>query len=145
MLSRHDQPHPSSLIPLIQMYFTTHQSQSALGKLSQIIPCCSGITVAPLIWFSCHWSRFSMSRSPLENASHYQLRQLCQTLWSWTLCNDCSGLHHCQNDGCPGQRFMRLTRFFNYYNSLGTLCEPDVSSGELAALYSTVYATTVRS
>ena len=73
-----------------------------------------------------------MSDFPLAKTSQYQLQQLCHTLWSWKLCDDCSNLRRCQQDDCPGQRLVRLTRFFEYYKSLTLSYEPEV--GGLAAL-----------
>ena len=71
-----------------------------------------------------------MPRFPLEQISQNQLHQLCQTLWSWTLCDACHNLRRCSDEDCPGQRLLRLAHFFEYYKSLTRSYEPEANIGE---------------
>lgn len=75
-----------------------------------------------------------MSVFPLAKVTDTQLRQLCQVLWSWSLCSRCHNDQPCFTDDCPSQRSKRLMRFFEHYKDLTASYEPDVGLKEQYAL-----------
>ena len=74
------------------------------------------------------------SSFPLKKASDQQMQRLCQILWSWSICDDCSNNLHCITESCPSPRAIRLAQYFEYYEALTASYEPDIRQGETPAL-----------
>lgn len=71
---------------------------------------------------------------PLSKVTDAHLLQLSQELWSWQPCTDCSSGKRCPTEGCSSKRASRLKDYFDYYKTLVASYEPDIGSGEQAAL-----------
>ena len=44
-----------------------------------------------------------------------EFKKLCEALWSWTLCAECSADRGCISEQCPSYRLQRLSHFLLYY------------------------------
>ncbi|KAF2425286.1 hypothetical protein EJ08DRAFT_594661 [Tothia fuscella] len=70
-----------------------------------------------------------MSQFPLEVVRDADLRQLCITLWTWSLCHSCKDNQPCSSSTCPSVRFKRLRRFLDYYKDLAASYSPGTDFG----------------
>ncbi|KAH8800302.1 hypothetical protein F5884DRAFT_686099 [Xylogone sp. PMI_703] len=77
-----------------------------------------------------------LTRSPLIDTTEDDLFRLSQALWDWPVCTHRRLDGRCLKEGCPGARFSRLARFFEYYRDLAASYECDLAPGEIPALNS---------
>ena len=76
------------------------------------------------------------SHFPLSRVTTAQLQQLTGALWSWTICEECSGGKPCHTEDCPWQRSTILTRFFQTYKEITASYEAEVRVGQKPGLAS---------
>ena len=63
-------------------------------------------------------NNLEMSANLEAALSENELKELCKTLWSWTLCAECERDRTCtspSNSNCPSNRLPRLVHFSKYY------------------------------
>jgi len=68
----------------------------------------------------------------LSNVTQFQLDSLCQTLWDWKTCNDCSLRKQCADGECPWKRTQRLRCFFDFYKTVTASYVPDLNADQPA-------------
>lgn len=73
-----------------------------------------------------------------QKPTRKQLRRLCQVLWQWKLCEDCSADKDCSGAfTCPWQqKSSRMEPFFQYYHKVTKWFTPEHPTGDGAALRS---------
>lgn len=68
-----------------------------------------------------------MSQHPLRDVSKSQLLELCITVFSWSVCHDCSNPNptapQCRQ--CPANRTKRLNKYLDTYRTLTSAYAPD--------------------
>lgn len=76
----------------------------------------------------------SVALFPLETTNDTHLQNLCQTLWRWEWCDNCTSGQFCGSTNCPWRRWKRLKPFFQFYKACTASYVPDLLVGSHPAL-----------
>jgi hypothetical protein len=68
----------------------------------------------------------SISPYPLRQVSEVEFSSVCQILWGWQVCGNCSVGQGCQSSTCITKRLARLTAFYAYYKRITGAYLPDL-------------------